>query len=714
MPQKNKFLPAFLFLSSGGFLFFLFLFIYGLINNSSMAYMGNTNKEVENFIFSNFTTDVIILLLKMIALSIFIFLIINLTFFLFFNFYQTIFKKNIKLVPGIILNTIFNIFVFMLFFGKNIISYPQLYMNNFYEKNKAHKIFFDFITQNINPYYLSLGQIILISLIGTIILIYIFRLKNNLTKSILFLLILISPGLFFLPSMKFPFNSENNLATSQKPNILFLGSDALRPDHLSGYGYFRKTSPNIDRLIKDGISFKNTFIEIPRTFPSWVSILTGQFSATHGIRHMFPTSRDLNKNFASLPKILKQKGYSTSVLADYAGDIFSRIDLGFDNIDVPYFNFNSLIEQTALESCPFLLPFLTNKIGLALFPALKDSANFAPPSCLAKKIINQIDSSENKPFFITTFFSATHFPYSPPYPYYQIYSDPKYEGPFKYCKQRRLNLKESQKNKITKEDIKQIRALYDGGITAFDQAVGKIINHLEEKNILENTMIIILSDHGENLYEKDLGMGHGEHFKGNFTTKIPFIIHYPKLNQKLKIKKKTISKLTRHIDITPTILSILDLPAPKTIEGKSLYPLIKGKKMKPLLAFGETGIWFDNQGEDLFFQKKRIIYPDITGLSEIDFALDNQIVLKDKYRDLINLAKSRYVFDGRYKLIYLPLKNKVVYELYDTYRDPWETKNLVKKKKKIFKRLKKRLLKWLTRHKNVIVKNNFIFPDLRY
>jgi arylsulfatase A-like enzyme len=491
--------------------------------------------------------------------------------------------------------------------------------------------------------------------------------------------------------------------------VLILASDALRPDHFTGYGYSRNTTPNIDKLINEGISFRNAFIEVPRTFPSWVSILTGRFASTSGIRHMFPTSRDLNRNFKSIAGELKQKGYETSVISDFAGDIFTRIDLGFDKVDTPYFNVDILIEQIIIESHTFLLPFLTNRTGLELFPVLKDNAYFCPPGFVKDRIVKTISESK-KPFFITAFFSPTHFPYASPYPYYKLFAEKNYTGPYKYYKQLIVSSDNNHSSKMSDKDINQIRALYDGGLKAFDDAAGEVLAYLSDNGILDNTIIVVLSDHGENLYEGDLGMGHGEHFRGNNAVRIPLIIRYPELSS----KKNEITGTVRNIDVAPTILSILNYPSPKYFEGVSLLPLIKGREQN-LYAFGETGIWFDDSlRDDLFFQKLRIMYPDIARISEADMNFDKQVALKDDYRDIVNLAKHRYVFDGRYKLIYMPLKDKVLYELYDTLSDPQEKTNIALLDKENFLRLKKVLFDWIMRNNDVIVKKDYIFPILRY
>ncbi len=692
----------------GGIVVFLFLFLYGLVNNLSMSYMGNTSDEVVRYIFTNFSGTIILFLLRVLSTYMVIALLIG---FLCHAFFLSIIRimglspSRLKLFLG---NALATFLVFLTFFLRDIILYPQLYMNNFYNKNFIFQHLVDFLTDHVSPSVFTVLQIVLLSVFLITVTIALFKAYRRKTVIGLISLVLLASIVILVNY----FRSQPAPRTKKTPpSLIIFASDALRPDHLSGLGYSYDTSPHIDRLIKEGAQFSRTYIEVPRTFPSWISFLTGQYCSTHGVRHMFPTSRDINRNFSSLVKPLRDKGYYTSVVTDYAGDIFSRVDLGFEVIDTPYFNFNSVLRQAIIESHAFLLPFLTNRTGLEIFPVLKDSAYFCPPDLVRERIIKKIEAAGDRPFFITTFFSSTHFPYAPPYPYYKRYAVKNYQGPYKYFKQRVLSLDREQGDVMTETDIRQVRALYDGGIRAFDDAVGGVIDYLEKKRLLDNTIVIVLSDHGENLYEGNLGMGHGEHFRGPHTIRVPFILRYPK-----RIPRGTaFNTVCRQVDIAPTLLALLDMPAMRGMEGRSLLPLLQGKKLPEVLAFGETGIWFDNSmREDLFFQKLRIMYPDITKLSEIDFHMDNQVVLNDSFRDLINLAKHRYVFDGRYKLIYMPLRDRVEYELYDTLKDPGEKRNLANTDQSNLRRLKAALFRWFERNGDVILNREYCFPNLRY
>jgi hypothetical protein len=300
---------------------------------------------------------------------------------------------------------------------------------------------------------------------------------------------------------------------------------------------------------------------------------------------------DLNRSFEAIPYHFNNHGYYTAVCGDYAADVFSRIELGFSRVDAPFFNADSILQQAMLDAHAGLIPFITNRAGLALFPVLQDSAYFCPPALVVPRIKRAVAEAGDRPFFIVTFFSSTHFPYAPPYPYYSMFADAGYDGPYRYLKQKIISIgDQAQEERISSEDIAQVRALYDGGIRAFDDQVGVLLEWLKQQGRLDNTIIVVTSDHGENLYEPGMGMGHGEHFRGGLATRSPFVVYWPK-----RFARRTdVHQLVRQVDIAPTLLELCSIDIPPTVEGRSLVPMIvRPDRDEHRMAFGETGIWFD-------------------------------------------------------------------------------------------------------------------------
>jgi arylsulfatase A-like enzyme len=472
------------------------------------------------------------------------------------------------------------------------------------------------------------------------------------------------------------------------PNLIIIGADSIRPDHLSAYGYDRDTSPALKKLAEAGVRFDQAFVQLPRTFPSWVSLLTGEYPFQHGITTMFPSAADRQKDFHALPEILRDQGWTTAAVADYAGDIFPRIELGFDYVDAPDFNFRTLGTMRGLEIHDHLLPYLANPWGRELFPVLQEFASLGNPAFVerdVKKWLHRFRSRDR--FMMAVFFSATHFPYSPPWPYYEMYAEPGYQGLSKYSKFNRINVKEE----ITDDDVRQVRAVWDGAIRATDDAIGGIMKALKSDGLAENTIVVFLADHGENLYEYEYGMGHGDHLRGHYTLLIPLIIHDPR--ERFPVRQ--VAERVREIDLMPTLLDLLGLPVPSGLPAVSLRPLMEGKESGlDLPVYAETGLWFVHEGPG-FFQQERIRYPDVTQICWFEDYYNHEIVLRDEWKGLTELAKHRTLIQGNYKVIYVPLPDRMKWELYDLASDPEERHDISAEKPEELERMKHDLFKLL-------------------
>lgn len=655
-------------------------FIYSIIANMSFSYMGNTSSHVVNYILVHYKFVILFYFLKIISLYALLGILSSLFFYYGILHLFAIANKSISEKLISVYSALLTFIIAFLQLCKSIINYPQLYLDTIFNKNSVYNYFQTALTNNFSPILFSIIQLIILLPFLTAIVIYAYNFiipKHN--QIIVWLLshtikekkmvVVFVMCIVALVSVTVTIPHKKNI---DKPNIIILASDALRQDLFSGFGYHRQTTPHIDTLISTGSTFHNVYTVVPRTFPAWVSILTSQLPNKHGISHMFPMARTRNKDFTTLPKILSQNGYYTAIVGDFAADIFPRINLGYQSVKAPTFNMRVMIKQIILKNHIFLLPFLTNTVGFILFPEIREFAEFADPQFVVNDIKSEIIKSirANKPFFITTFFSITHFPYPACYPYYNYFTDTSYNGPFKYSKNRVVALDSkgvASEYQPSLQEIDYIRALYDGCLYAFDEAVGKVIQYLKHKNIFDKTIIIILSDHGENLYEYEYGMGHGEHLRGKYSLVIPCIFSGP------GIPHGQYSTIRSAIDIAPTILDVVSIQKPQSFDGTSLFK----SHNRIFDAYCETGIWFDNTG-NFFFQKKRIMYPDITGISTIDFEYNDEITVTPYYEDLITIAKHRCIIANNTKLIYMPTHYGAEYELYDISKDPDERKNIYK------------------------------------
>ena len=485
------------------------------------------------------------------------------------------------------------------------------------------------------------------------------------------------------------------------PNILILASDGVRVDRIVGRG--KVLAPHVWKLSQRSAVFTRAYTSLARTFPSWVTLLTGRFPQTHGIRHMFPTAKRLARVGLALPGHLAAHGYRTEVMSNYAGEIFSRVDLGFQRVSAPAFDFSKIVEQTGLRVHTNLLPYVTGGLGRRFVPMVNGFPDASDPFILARRVnrvLARLRRSDR--FFLTVFFSVTHFPYSAPNSYYRRYAVPGYRGPFKYGKTRMLG-----EHKPSSTDIRQVRGLYDGTVSAMDDAMAQVLATLKRLGLAKNTIVVITADHGENLYEPGMGMGHGDHLRDEASLRIPLIIHVPGL------VGQRIDTVVRDVDLAPTLAALVGHPMP-SVDGHDLRPLIEGKRRDlGLNAYSETGLWFTMAGEG-WKASDRMPYPEVLGgLMEVDPKHGFSIRVKKRYADLVIAAKHRCIVSGRWKLIYQPLPDGVHLHLFDAVRDPLSRHDLATQHPKVVARLWQKLRSWMLQDPHARQVGDYVLPALQ-
>jgi len=421
-------------------------------------------------------------------------------------------------------------------------------------------------------------------------------------------------------------------------NIIFIVVDSLRSDHLGVNGYSRNTSPNIDKLAKEGVFLKNAICAIPRTTPSVASILTGLYPHSHGVRFLF--TQKLNPNVATLQEILQSHSYKT---------IGNDIEMNDTGIEKGFDEFNLLRWR------------IINKIKRTIKKTIDWGYEVNPAETLTNFAVKYVEKLKNEKFFLYLHYIGSHWPYNPPKPYDEMF-DTDYKGNHTF---NGVNGKISRgdlifNNNLSKEENEHAVAHYDGSIRFIDFQIGRLLNHLDSLNLTNNTLIVLTADHGECFGEHNLYFQHGEYLYDE-GLKVPLIINHPKL------PKKKIEGQVQLTDIMPTILEILDVPLIENIDGVSLMPMIEEDKAVREYTFAEGG-------ENLFKQNKRSYFGGIKG-------------------------KWRMIRTDEWKLIYIPHPEKDIYEFYNLKEDPEETRNLINKEAETANNLKRELFKWMEKSK---------------
>jgi len=332
---------------------------------------------------------------------------------------------------------------------------------------------------------------------------------------------------------------------STKPlNILLIGIDSLRADHMSAYGYHRMTTPHISCLASQGVLFEQHYSPHIPTTSGYASMLTGMDcfgTEVVALRHKGP----MTDKVRTLPEILREQGYETTCIG-FSGNAASR---GFDNY-LNYPAWGSWAEGKSPKA---------GKLNEVAIPELERLA------------------AGDKPFLLFLRHMDPHSPYLPPAPFDTMFysgdpCDPSKNSiaPVLEFKPFATYFKSWMPPGIT--DADWVIAQYDGAVAYMDACIQRILTRLDELGLSDNTLVVLTSDHGETLMEHECYFDH--HGLYEPTLYVPLILRLPgRLPEGKRVKG-----ITLHQDLVPTIWEILGLPEENkpNFNGKSLLPLIEG------------------------------------------------------------------------------------------------------------------------------------------
>lgn len=268
---------------------------------------------------------------------------------------------------------------------------------------------------------------------------------------------------------------------SETPNVIVIIVDTLRADHLSSYGYERDTSPFIDDLAAESVRFENAFSPSSWTQPSHASMLTGRYTYEHQAE-----TTHLDDTYPTIGEVMQANGYRTGAFS--ANTLFFTRRQGHGRGFLHFEDNYQSVSDAFLNSS--LYGFIFDFYGL------RKALNYegVPTRVLAPEINNAtldwIDK-DDKPFFVFMNYFDVHDPYTPPEPYRSKYASASNPGGL-------INgFVERYSPSLTPEQIQTEIDAYDGSIAYVDDQIKELFNQLEQRGLLENTVVIITSDHGE-------------------------------------------------------------------------------------------------------------------------------------------------------------------------------------------------------------------------
>lgn len=382
---------------------------------------------------------------------------------------------------------------------------------------------------------------------------------------------------------------------NKKPNIVLLMCDQFRGDCLSIAGHPDVQTPYLDSIGNDGTVFDHAYSATPSCIPARAAIFTGRSQIGHG-RVGYEDGIDWNYTHY-LAEEFSKASYQTECIGKMHVHP-PRLTCGFGHVRLHDGYLHNLRQDSIphwmhQEVCDDYLFDLKNAEGLQAdvnasglecnswitHPWTYDE-KIHPTNWVSDESLRFLDTRDRtKPFFMMSSFLRPHPPLDPPQTYYDLYKDRDLRSPAKgdWDDLSKTVEHHFETNSIYGKDDDRIQhdvmAGYYACITHVDHQIGRILFKLQEQGILEDTIILFVSDHGEMLFDHSLWR---KVFPYQGSVHIPFLMRIGK--NILPKQKKLIHEVIELRDIMPTLLDLCDLPIPDTVDGNSLVPLLTEEK----------------------------------------------------------------------------------------------------------------------------------------
>ena len=467
-------------------------------------------------------------------------------------------------------------------------------------------------------------------------------------------------------------------ATNQQgfPNIVMIGNDSMRADRVGVAGdYHRDLTPFIDSLAERGTYFGEAYVPQARTAPSMTTILTGAWTDTHTVTSNFVRDDQTRLEIPTLPMLLREHGYHTVAIGDWAASDIGKLEFGFDELLVSpdQWNFKYLLRQGPRDLRLYVSLFTGNKFGRMFIPELYYLAGrplTSQKSLAARHALSRL-AEQPDPFFMMLFVATSHGPFGSEYPYYMAFSGEDYKGDSKFAMTGVSSPEEIQRRQAQGReafDVQQLVDLYDGTILHFDDEVKRIVHHLEKLGIADNTILVIFSDHGTDFFER------GTWGQGNIvgtrdhSGQIPLLFVDPSRGN-----GRIVSDLVRSADIAPTLAELAGITNHNAFEGVSLVPYMDGREGSGLAAYTESGELI-SRVRGLRDDQRRA--PPLLELLEIPDKRTGTIAIAAEGMKAIEESRQRLIRTDNLAAIMLPLTQGEEYFLFDLTRTDSEPEDV--------------------------------------
>lgn len=326
-------------------------------------------------------------------------------------------------------------------------------------------------------------------------------------------------------------------------NLIVVSIDTLRADHLGCYGYDRATSPSIDAVAAEGVVFEDASATSPWTKPSHASLLTGLYPRRNGATSMESV---LSADAVHLASWLGNHDFQTAAVVNSQWLTSHGLERGFADFEVVDY------VQGRREGSP-----------------VTDAA------------IRWLKGRDpDRRFFLLVHYMDVHSDYASLPEYERLFVEP-YDGPFTGATQQLYRVAEGRM-RADPRDVRHLQNLYDAGVRQVDDRLGELFSYLREQGLLDDSLLVITADHGEEFLEHG-GVIHGlTQFQE--VIRIPLVFHGPGIPAGARVAEPA-----SLVDLVPTCLALLNVPVPDDLDGVSL----QGSWRDPAAEIGDRLLYFE-------------------------------------------------------------------------------------------------------------------------
>jgi arylsulfatase A-like enzyme len=349
-------------------------------------------------------------------------------------------------------------------------------------------------------------------------------------------------------------------APSGAPNVIFITLDTVGAGHTSLHGYHRQTTPNLEKWAKGGAWFKRAMVTAPWTLPAHATMFTGRYP--HELSTTWKTP--LDGTFSTVAEVLRDRGYETAGFV--ANRYYCGHDSGLSRGFIRWEDYNHSVGEFA--QCSSLSKWFGNQMVVRNFMEWFDVYGRKDAEEVNRAFFTWLDDREERPFFAFLNYFDAHDPYLPPAPF-----DRKF-GPPPTAADGSLSIQwwSLKRYTLTRENIEAAVRAHDSCIAYLDQKLGELLDELQRRGVLENTLVIVTSDHGEHFGEHGLYL-HGQSLYRDLIH-VPLVVLHP---QRVPANKVVEDFVTLR-DVGATILDIIGASDQKQMPGTSWVGLIEKRK----------------------------------------------------------------------------------------------------------------------------------------